>query len=160
MKKLIFRLVLPLTFVSYFIFDKWWYVEIIDGGPDELVYGFPLISCSPSLATSLEWNYYVLETTTNIVVYFLFWFAIVFLINRFIKPVSISNLLERIFYVLLSLCSLAFIYFSIELNSTFYFRRNIDITIMDKGYKWIWQDRPQLDYYKYHPEKLKQIITP
>lgn len=152
MKKLIFSVVFPLTFISYFLFDKWWYVLIIDA-VDVNMHGFPLINCSPTLTTSMEFEYYVFETIINVSSFFTFWLLIVFSINRFIKPIFISNLIGKICSVLLGLYLIGFTYFSIEFNTRFYFKRDWDIEIMDSGFEWIWQSPPTLDLNKYRPEK-------
>lgn len=31
MKALTLKLVLPLTIISFFVINKWWYVDVIDG---------------------------------------------------------------------------------------------------------------------------------
>lgn len=152
MKKLIFNLIFPLSFISYFLFDKWWYVVIVDY-IDVNMYGFPLINCSPSTGASMEYVYYVSETMINVVCFFTFWLAIVLIINRFIKPIFISNLIGKTCSVLLGLYVIGFTYFSIEFNTRFYFKRDWQIEIMDTGFEWIWQSPPTPDYNKYRPEK-------
>jgi hypothetical protein len=139
MKKLIFRLVFPLTFISYMIFEKWWYVLVFDG-PDKTVYGFPLINCSQSFATSLQFYYYVFETVVNITVFSLFWFAIIFIFDKYIKPITISKLFAKISIVLLCFYLIGFTYFSIELDNQFFIKRDFEVKVIDKGYHFIWTD--------------------
>ena len=152
MKKLIFSLVFPLTFISYFLFDKWWYVLIIDAF-DVNMFGFPLINSSPAMGASMEFEYYVLETIINISCFFIFWLAVVSIINRFIKPIFISNLIGKTCLILLGLYLIAFTYYSIEFNARFAFKRDCQIEIMDTGFEWFWQYPPTPDLNKYHPEK-------
>jgi hypothetical protein len=153
MKKLVFRLVFPLTFISYMIFEKWWYVIIIDG-PDKTVYGFPLINCSQSFASSMELYYYVLETVINIAAFTIFWVIVVFLINKYIFSITISKLLAKISLLLLCLYLIAFIYISIEFNTMFSFKRDFDVKVIEKGYHFIWTDfKP--NYGKINDEQVK-----
>jgi hypothetical protein len=153
MKKLALRLVFPLTFISYMIFEKWWYVLVYDG-PDKTVYGFPLINCSQSFASSLDLYYYVLETAINIAAFTIFWFIVVFLINKYIVLITISKLLSKISFVLLCLYVLTFTYFSMEFNTRFFFKRDFDVKIIDKGYHFIWTDfKP--NYGKINEEQVK-----
>jgi hypothetical protein len=137
MKKLIFNLVFPLTFFSYIIFEKWWYVYIYDG-PDKTLFGFPLINCCPSLATSMEWDYYIFETIINVATFSIFWFSVVFVINKYVKPIRVSNLFGKISFVLLILYAVGFTYISIEFNTKFFLKRDFKVKVVDKGYHFIW----------------------
>ena len=153
MKKLIFRIVFPLTFFSYMLIEKWWYVYIIEG-PDKTVYGFPLINCSQSLASSMELYYYVLETIFNVFAFALFWFVVIFIIQKYIFRISVSNVLAKISTGLLVLYLLAFAWFSSEFNSRFFLKRDFDIKAIDKGYNFIWSPH-YIDYDKYDLKNVK-----
>jgi hypothetical protein len=142
MKKLIWSLVCPLTFVSYCIFDKWWFARVIDG-PTEFLYGFPLINRSPSLASSMEMNYYVFETIFNITSYFAFWLLLTFLINSFIVKLKIPEIVAKLFFVLVSVYVGLFIYYLVSIHTTFYFKRDIGIKQIEQGFKWVWQANPE-----------------
>ncbi len=154
MKKLAFRLVFPLTFISYVLFEKWWYIIIVDG-PDKTAYGFPLINCSDSLASSLEYYYFILETVFNISVFTLFWAVIVYVIDRFTFKISISGILAKISLMLLSIYLIAFTYISINFNTRFFLKRDFGVqTVIETGYHFIWVDF-EPDYSKINTETRK-----
>jgi hypothetical protein len=118
MRKLISRLVFPLTFLSYVLFDKWWYVDVADG-PDIVVHGFPIISNAPSLASSMEKIYFVPETLINITAYFAFWLLIVFILKLWIGHIKIPSVVTKISSGIILLSIVIFIYFSLTFNSVF-----------------------------------------
>ncbi|WP_222931286.1 hypothetical protein, partial [Xanthovirga aplysinae] len=83
MKKLIWELVLSLTVISFSIFTKWWYVLPTDA-LDTVMSGFPLIWISEGWHTSMSLQIFVKELIINLLIYFVFWFTIVYTINRLI----------------------------------------------------------------------------
>ena len=60
MKRLILRLILPLTLILFAIITKWSYGVIVDG-TDEFFYGFPLIYKCDGFHTSLSTQYFLIE---------------------------------------------------------------------------------------------------
>lgn len=154
MKKLVFRLVFPLTFISYMIFEKWWFVIIVDG-PDKKAYGFPLINCFDSLASSLEHYYFIFETVVNISVFTLFWFVIVYAIDRYIFKILISNILAKISLGLLTIYLFAFTLISINFNTRFFLKCDFDVeAVIETGYHFTWTGF-QPDYSKINDEQGK-----
>lgn len=152
MNKLIFRLVFPLTFISYIMFYKWWYVQIEDW-VDVKMYGFPLINCSPTTVSSMQFQYYVLETIINILSFFTFWLALVFIVNRFIKPILISTIFGKTSLVICSLYVITHTYFDFAMNTKYLIKRDWNIEVIDKGFLWFWQSAPELDYNHSHLRK-------
>lgn len=125
-------------------------------GPDVVAYGFPLINCAPSLASSMEENYFALETLFNMLCHITFWLLIGFGIDRKITRITISNHVISFFGGMFLFYMACFIYFFIEFNHSIKPMRNFKTTeVMDTGFKWMWENPPQPDYYKYHPEKRK-----
>ncbi len=89
MKKLTLKLVLPLTIISFILYTKWWYVEVIDGD-NTLLYGFPypFMTNGP---TSLSFVFFIKEFFVDFLVYFLSWFVFVFFIHKFAKKITVKK---------------------------------------------------------------------
>jgi hypothetical protein len=141
MKKLVWRLVIPLTVISFTLFTKWWHTLPVDA-PDTVFTGFPFPYVCNGWHTSMSLQVFVLEFISDLLIYFVFWFTIIFFVNRYIKPIKVPNILA---IVLLSI-TLAIAGYSIWIASfkdnIFYTRRNFDMEIIKTGYKFIWQDQP------------------
>ena len=105
MKKLTWKLVLPLTVLSFMFVTQSWYVYVVDG-PDKYMTGFPLICSSPGFHTSMSIQIFVAEFLFDLFVYFLFWFVIVFLFNRFLFKIKIRKIIYR-FLIFLSVLAIA-----------------------------------------------------
>ncbi|MFN6378308.1 MAG: hypothetical protein ACK4WD_03475 [Flavobacteriales bacterium] len=110
MKQLIWKLVLPLTILSFVMITKSWYVAFIDG-PHEVLKGFPLPYVCRGWHTSMSLQIYVLELVVDLLTYFTFWFLVIFSIHRFVVPIHISKILFRTLLVLsvLALIGVGFI---------------------------------------------------
>ena len=154
MRRLIFRLVLPLTIISFLIFTKWWYAVVVDG-TDEILYGFPLVYTCRGFHTSLSMQFFLLELCIDVLTYFLICFLLVFLINRYVKKIYISKILSVVLLVISGLM-LSFSIFIMSLpENIFHTKRPFEIETMTTGYKFIWTKQVRPDYYQYHPPKNK-----
>ena len=131
MKKLIFRLTLPLTLISFGIITKWWFGIAIDA-KDVFFYGFPLIYKCEGFHTSLSTQYFLTEMTINFLTYFAFWFIITLTINRFWK-INIPKLISKIFWIGFSVLFLGFVYLSNDLDDRYLLKRDFDVKIFDSG---------------------------
>ncbi|MEM6768710.1 MAG: hypothetical protein AAF655_27470, partial [Bacteroidota bacterium] len=60
MKQLIWRLVIPLTIISFFLVTKWWFVAVEDA-PDSWMYGFPFPYLCEGWHTSLSLQVFLKE---------------------------------------------------------------------------------------------------
>jgi hypothetical protein len=152
MKYLIFKIVLPLTIISFAVVNKWWYALPIDG-PDNLYYGFPLPFVGAGWHTSMSLQLFIIEFIADFLVYFLFWMLLIYSINRFtfkIKPLKIIRILLLTPAIIITLLS---ILIAADSNNLFFLKRPYEMEIMDSGYKFIWQEMEYPDYYKYHPER-------
>lgn len=105
MKKLILRLVFPLTMLSFLFVTKSWFVRVVDG-PDKYMRGFPLICEGQGFHTSMSTQIFVGEFFLNLLSYFLFWFIIVYLFNRFLLKIKLHKAVYR-FLIFLSVLALA-----------------------------------------------------
>lgn len=137
------KFVLPLTLVSFFCLNKWWYVTPVDAR-QTYFWGFPFAFVGEGWQTSGALQFFVLEWLADFSVFFLFWFAILYLLKRFIAPPMPPKWL---LYPLWSLSFLAIlaggtiIAFSYP---TFKLKRDFDWEVIQSGYKFVWQRTPQL----------------
>lgn len=151
MKQLTWKIILPVTVISFTIFSKWWYVGIVDG-PDEILTGYPMPYMCRGWHTSLSLQIFVLGLIIDILTYFTFWCLVTFLINKFIVKIK----LHKIFTIILLLMSGFLLAVMILIGSNpqniYTFRIGFESETFETGYKFIWQREPQVDYSKYHPE--------
>lgn len=114
----IFRLVIPLAFILFFLITLKRYVSVIDG-PLEYLYGFPLPYTCKGWHTSLSRQYFISEMLIDFIVYFIVSYIIIFLSGRFIEGIKKSNFLSIGLWII---C--IFIFFSIFIlsssNDTYY----------------------------------------
>ena len=89
-KQLTWRLILPLTIISFGTFTKWWYVLPGDA-PDTMMVGFPLAFAGDGWFTSMSLQIFLIEFIVDFIIYFLFWFLIVLLIRRILTQINISK---------------------------------------------------------------------
>ena len=84
MKKLIFRLTLPLTLISFGFITKWSYGIAVDA-KDVFFYGFPMIYKCEGFHASLSTQYFLIEMGINLLTYFVFWLVMTLTLNRIWK---------------------------------------------------------------------------
>ncbi len=89
MRKLTFKLVIPLTILSFVFFTKWWYASLIDI-ENNYFYGFPLAYNIKGFHTSMAEQFFIKEFFIDITVYFGFWYLLVYSFNRFIKKIRVN----------------------------------------------------------------------
>ena len=156
MKKLIWKLILPLTVISLATITKWWYALPVDA-PDTLFSGFPFPFVCDGWHTSLSLQFFLAEFFTDFLIYFLFWFVVVFCINRFLAEIKLHKILIIGLWAvsILIICIAGLI--GSNSNNIFYLKRPFDVKIIETGYKFVWQQIERPDYYKYHPEKKEKI---
>lgn len=128
MKKLIWQLVLPLTVLSFMIVTRSWYVFVVDG-PDVYMSGFPLICEGPGFHTSMSSQVFVAELFFNLLSYFLFWFLVVFLFNRFLLKIKIPKVVYRLM-IFLAVLTLALYASMLTLGDVeFKLNRDFDVEV-------------------------------
>ena len=151
MKQLTWKLILPLTVISFGTVTKWWYALPVDA-PDTLYAGFPFPFVGDGWHTSLSLQFFVLELIADFLVYFLFWFISVFCIHRYLTTIKTKKIFTIgiwVISVLIIFCAAFIASFS---ENIFYFKRPYDMEIMQTSFKFVWQETNRPDYYKYHPE--------
>lgn len=134
MKKLIWKLVMPLTVLSFMFVTKSWYAFVVDG-PNLYMKGFPLICESPGFHTSMSIQLFVAEFLFNLLIYFLFWYVIVFLFNRFLLKIRIPKIVYRLL-IFLSVLTLA-LYASMLIISDVEFKLTRDFGIEVKSLNYL-----------------------
>ncbi|MDO5979197.1 hypothetical protein [Flavivirga spongiicola] len=131
MTKHIFRLILPLTLISFGLVTKWWFGIAIDA-KDVFFEGFPLIYKCEGFHTSLSTQYFIFELFVNLMTYFLFWFVVTFLATR-IWTINIPAKIVKVFWIGYGLLFLGFVFLSIDLNDLYLKKRNFEVEIFDTG---------------------------
>jgi hypothetical protein len=155
MKQLTFKLILPLTVISFATITKWWYALPVDA-PDTLYSGFPFPFVGDGWHTSMSLQIFVLELFANFFIYFLFWFLVVFCVNKYLTRIRTYKIVTIALWTISGLIILGASYIASFPEHIFHFKRPYDMEIMDTGYKFIWQHTERPDYYKYHPEDKKE----
>ena len=155
MKKLTFKLVLPLSIISFAVITKWWYALPIDA-PDTLLAGFPFPFVCEGWHTSMSLQIFVIELLIDFLTYFSFWLLLVFCVNRFLTMINALKIVTIVLWILAGLIISGATLIASDSNNIFYVKRPFDIDIMDTGYKFVWQKTERPDYYKYHPKQKKE----
>jgi hypothetical protein len=131
MKKLIFRLTLPLTLISFGIITKWSDGIAIDA-KDVFFYGFPMIYKCEGFHTSLSTQYFLTEMTINLLTYFVFWLIVTLVLNRIWK-INIPKRIAKIFWIGFGVLFFGFVYLSNDLDDRYLIKREFDVKIFDSG---------------------------
>lgn len=151
MKKLLWKLILPLTVISIMIFTKWRYALVVDG-PDEIFTGFPFAFVCSGWHTSLSLQIFVLEFVANLLIYFLIIFLLVYTIDRLVIKINVPRLASIPLIVFSSLIVILSGLVALNPDNIYYLKRDFDIEIMETGFKFVWQKQERPDFNKYHPE--------
>lgn len=155
MKKLSWKLILPLTVISFGTITKWWYALPVDA-PDTLYSGFPFPFVGAGWHTSMSLQIFVLELLVDFLIYFLFWFTIVFCINKYLTKIKTSKIITFGLWTISGIIILSSSYIASFPEHIFYVKRHYEMEIMETGYNFIWQKTERPDYYKYHPKVKKE----
>jgi hypothetical protein len=149
-KSLIYKLVLPLTIISFAAIVKWWYALPIDG-PETLLYGFPFPFISEAWHTSMSIQIFLLELGVNFITFLSFWFLLVFSIHQFVIKIRTYKIVTIVLWVLSGFILLAATLIASSSNNLWYIKRPFNIEVMETGYKCIWQNTNRPNYPTYHP---------
>ncbi len=152
MKNLTFKLVLPLTIISFALITKWWYALPVDA-PDTLFTGFPFPFECEGWHTSLSLQIFVTEFILDFLIYFLFWFTLLFCVHRFCIKIHPQKMLPFVLWTLSGLIISVAILIASNSDHVFYLKRPFEMEVMQTGYKFNWQVIERPDYYQYHPEQ-------
>lgn len=154
MKQLTWKLVLPLTIISFVIFTKWWYVDVVDGS-DEILTGFPVPYMCPGWHTSLSLQIFVSGFIIDLLTHLTFWFFLTFIVHRLIIKIRLNKILMITLLSISGLFAIGIILIGSNSDNIYTFKREFEIKKLESGYKFIWENQSRPDYYKYHPETTK-----
>lgn len=152
MKQLTWKLILPLSVISFATITKWWYTLPVDA-PDTLYSGFPFPFVGDGWHTSMSLQIFVIELIADILIYFLIWFAVVFYINKYLTKIKTYKIVTIGLWAITGILILGASYIASSPEHIFYFKRPYNMEIMETGYKFFWQHTERPDFNKYHPEK-------
>jgi hypothetical protein len=154
MKKLVLNLVVPLSVISFTIFTKWWYALPVDA-PDSMLAGFPLPFVCDGWHTSMSFQIFVAELVLDFLVYFLFWFLVIFCVNKFLGTIRVPKILTVLLLGSTTLIlGIATLIAHIS-DSQFSVKRDFEMEVLDTGYKFIWQYQARPELSNYSPKKGK-----
>lgn len=130
MKQLTWKLVIPLTILSFPTFTLDWTIESSDGF-NYVLTGFPFPYYRNCLHTSLCQHVYILPLLANFLSLLLFWFLLIFGISKLIN-LKVPNLLTG-FLITISGLFVASVIFWVCINSDniYTLTRPFDINIID-----------------------------
>lgn len=147
-KQLTWRLISPLTIISFGSFTKWWYV-LPDDAPDTMMAGFPFAFVGDGWFTTMSLQIFLIEFSVDFLIYFLFWFLSVLFIKRILKQLIISKNLTRVLWTLAVLIISFWSLILIISEKHIKVKRDWDMQVLTTGYKftWIHTDRPDISKY-------------
>ena len=120
--------------------------------PDTMFTGFPLAYTCPGWHTSMSLQIFVIEFIVDFFTYFLFWFVLIFCIDRFLTKVKTYKWATVGLWIVSGLFFALGTLFATYGDNIFYIKRPFDMQILETGYEFIWQRTEQPDYYKYFPK--------
>lgn len=138
-KQLTWKLVLPLTVLSFVMFTKRWYVDVVDG-PHEMLYGFPLAFICKAWHTSLAYQIFVVPFVVDLLTYFLFWFLIIYLMNRFVTPIKMRWYVAAPILALTGFVTAFSVLFALNPDHIYTMTSELDLKIISTHYEFVWQE--------------------
>jgi hypothetical protein len=155
MKQLTFKLILPLTIISFATITQWWYALPVDA-PDTFYSGFPFPYVGEGWHTSMSLQIFVLELCVDFFIYFLIWFVLLFLINKYLTKIKTYKIATIGLWTISGIMIFGASYIASFSENVFRFKRTYDMEIIESGFKFVWQDTERPDYYKYGPKKKNE----
>ncbi|MDD3878009.1 MAG: hypothetical protein PHT69_15420 [Bacteroidales bacterium] len=144
MKQLTIRLIIPITVLSFVFVTKWWYVVPIDAR-ETFFWGFPFAYVGEGWQTSGSLQFFILEWLTNLCVFFIFWFTILYFLNRVFDIKTFPKWMVRTLWTFSFLVILVYGVIVIFSYPTFRLKRDYDWEVIQTGYKFIWQQTPTIE---------------
>jgi len=155
MKQLTFKLITPLTLISFTTITKWWHALPIDG-PDTLFYGFPLPFVGEGWHTSMSLQIFMAELIIDFLTYFSFWLLLILCIDRFLIKIHSHRIVTILLWLISGLIISGATLIASDSNNLFYVKRPFGFEIKGTGYKFVWQQTEQPNYLKYNPKDKKE----
>lgn len=145
MKQLTWKLILPLTVISFGTITKWWYALPVDA-PDTLYSGFPFPFVGDGWHTSMSLQIFVLELFADFLIYFLFWFTVIFCVNKFWTKIKTNKIVTIGLWTISGLIIIGASCIASFPEHIFYIKRPYDMEIMETGFKFVWEHTDRPDY--------------
>ncbi len=148
-KKLIWRLVLPLTIILFGTITKWWYV-LPEDAPDSMLTGFPFAYAGDGWWTSMSVQIFAVEFFVDFVVYYLFCLFVVLLTKRIVSTINIPKVVTVVIWTLAMLTTTYWaLLFGIS-EKQIKIKRDWKMQILTTGFtfSWLHHDRPDITKYK------------
>lgn len=157
MRTTIWRLVLPLTIISFALWTKWWMVYALQvEAPDIIMIGFPLAYAGDGWQTSMSLQIFFTELIIDLIAYFLFWCAVVFVLDKFIVKIQVSRIVGIVLQSIAVLFTMGLVLVGLRFENLYYLKRPFDMEVLDSGYKFYWEGNPRPDDFNYQEyEKTK-----
>lgn len=124
--------------------------------PDTLYSGFPFPFVGDGWHTSMSLQIFVLELFADFLIYFLFWFTVIFCVNKYLTKIRTHKIVTIGLWSISGLIILGASYIASFPEHVFHFKRPYEMEVMETGYKFFWQHTERPDYYKYHPENKRE----
>lgn len=151
MKNLIYKLVLPFTVISFAIISKWWYAIPVDA-PETMFVGFPLAYTCQGWHTSLSLQVFVMEFIIDLLFYFLCWFILLYIIDRFVKKLRVHKIVTISLWSLGGIIICLAIYIAVNKDNLFYIKRPFNMRVLETGCQFFWH-QPDWPYkIEYFPK--------
>ena|SRR6478609_5197609 len=138
MKTLIWKLILPITLITFTLFTKWWYV-LPEDAPDSMMLGFPIPYACTGWHTSMSLQIFLLEFLFDLFVYFIFWYLLVWLIRKYITPIKTNPIVTISLISVASLCTLLLLFIAYWPDNIIKLKRSFKFEVHQTGYKFIWE---------------------
>ena len=150
-----FKLILPLTIISFAAVTKYWYTLPVDA-PDTMCWGFPFPYVCEGWHTSLSLKIFVVEFFADFLTYLLFWSVMYWGINRMGIKIVVNKVVTTVLWVFAGLVVSGSGIIAANPDNLFYLKRSFEMEVMETGFQFIWQQTPRPDYYRYHPESKNE----
>ena len=137
MKQLTWKLVLPLTIITFGTVTKSWDVKVDDY--TETLLGFPFPFVCPGWHTSMSLQIFFLSLIADIFVYFTFWFSVTLIATKSIKSFQVSRTVTIVLLIISGLFLTGLILLAINPDNIYSTTRPFDIEIRKTGFHFMWE---------------------
>ena len=151
MKSLTFKIIIPLTIISFATLTKWWYT-LPDDAPDTMFTGFPFPFVCNGWHTSLSLQIFIAEFIVDFLTYFILWFVLFYCFNRYITKLKTYKTVTISLWTLSGLIMAFATLIITNKDNLFYVKRPFKMEVMETGFQFGWQNIERPDFYKYRPE--------
>ncbi len=158
MKQLTFKLILPLSIISFATLTKWWHALPVDAQGTFLT-GFPFPFVCDGWHTSMSLQIFVTEFFVDFFTYFLICFLFVLSIHRFWRKINPTKWVTIVLWVIAGPIIIGASFIAANPDNLVYLKRPFDMEVKKTGYTFVWKKRPQAEMGSIkanHEKKLKR----